>query len=79
MIWDFSVTQQKHALTCTDLYRLLFQSLCNTSLIPPKREIHETVNFRNFCKLFTNKFAAFLWHFRTAFSNGKNETKKQGI
>ena len=65
MIWDFSVIQQKHALTCPGLYRLIFQSLYNTSLISPKREIDETVNFRNFRKLFTNKFAAFFvvfWH-----------------
>ena len=65
MIWDFSVIQQKHALTCPGLYRLIFQSLYNTSLISPKREIDETVNFRNFRKLFTNKFASFFvvfWH-----------------
>ena len=59
MIWDFSIIQQKHALTCPDLYSLIFQSLYHTSFILPKREIDETVNFRNFCKLFKNIFAAF--------------------
>ena len=65
MIWDFSIIQQKHALTCPGLYRLIFQSLYQTSLILPKWEIDEIVNFRNFRKLFTNKFAAFyvaLWY-----------------
>ena len=33
MIWNFSIIQQKHALTCPGLYRLIFQSLYhNTSL-----------------------------------------------
>ena len=65
MIWDFSVIQQKHVLTCPGLYRLTFQSLYHTSLISSKWEIDETVNFLNFCKLFTNTFAAFFvvfWH-----------------
>ena len=58
MILDFSVIQQKHALTCPGLYRLIFQSLYHTSLISPSRwEIDETVRFWNFCKLFTNKCA----------------------
>ena len=60
MIRNFSVIQQKHALTCPGLYSLIFQSLYHTSLISSKREINETENFRNFHKLFTNKFAAFL-------------------
>ena len=55
MTWDFSVIQQKHALTCSGLYRLIFQSLCDTSLISLRWQLDETVNFRNFCKLFTNK------------------------
>ena len=50
MIWDFSVIQQKHALTCLGLYKLIFQTFYHTSLILPKREIDETVHFRNFCK-----------------------------
>ena len=59
--------------------RLIFQSLNHIFLISPSRwEIDETVNFQNFCKLFTNKFATFLGHFGTPFSNGKNETKWQG-
>ena len=74
----FSVIQQKHALTCPGLYRLIFQSLYDTSLISPRWEIDETVNFRNFRKLFTKPCAAFLGHFGTLFSNGKNETKWQG-
>ena len=78
MIWDFSVIQQKHALTWPGLYRLIFQSLYDTSLISPRWEIDETVNFRNFRKLFTKSCAAFLGHFGTLFSNGKNETKWQG-
>ena len=65
MIWDFSVIQQKHTLTCPGLDRLIFQSLYHLSLILPKREIDEAVNFQNFRKFFTNKFAAFFvvfWH-----------------
>ena len=65
MIWDFSIIEQKHALTCPVLYRLIFQSLYHTSLILAKREIDETVNFRNFCKLFRNKYAVLFvtfWH-----------------
>ena len=27
--------------------------------MPPQQEIEETVNFRNFCKFFTNKLSAF--------------------
>ena len=79
MILDFSVNQQKHALTCPGLYRLIFQSLYHTSLISPSSwEIDETVNFRNFRKLFTNKFSTFSGYFGTLFSNRKNETKWQG-
>ena len=47
------------------MYRLIFQSLYHTSLISQKREIDETVNFRNIRKLLTNKFPAFFavfWH-----------------
>ena len=65
MIWDFSVIQQKDTLSCLGLYRLIFQSLYYTSLILPKREIDEIINFGNFCKLFINKFATFFlafWH-----------------
>ena len=57
MIWDFSIIQQKHALTFLGLYRLIFQPLCHISLILPKQEIGEIVNLKNFRKLFTNKFA----------------------
>ena len=55
MTWDFSVIQQKHALTFPGLYRLISQSLYDTSLISLRWKNNETVNFRNFCKLFTNK------------------------
>ena len=75
MIWDFSIIQQKDALTCPSLYRLIFQSLFHTSLILPKREIGEIINFQNFFKLFINKFASFFQHFGTPFPNEKNETK----
>ena len=52
-----SVIQQKHALTFPDLHSLIFHSsLYHTSLISARWEINETVNFRNFRKLFTNKF-----------------------
>ena len=44
MIKDFSVIQQKHALTCVGLYGLIFQSLYYTSLISPQREIDERVH-----------------------------------
>ena len=47
------------SLISPGLYGLIFQSLYHTSLISPTWEIDETVNFRNFCKLFTNKFATF--------------------
>ena len=65
MIWDFSIIRQKHALTCPSLYGLICQTLYHTSLISPKRELDETVNFRNFRNLLTNKFSAFFlafWH-----------------
>ena len=58
-------------LTCPDLYRLIFQTLYHTSFVSPKRDIDETVNSRNFHKLFTNKFSTFLWHFGALFSNRK--------
>ena len=62
-IWNFSVIQKKHTLTCPGFYRLIFQSLYHTSLISPRQEIEETQwqwngSFRNFCKLFTNKLVA---------------------
>ena len=72
MIWEFYIIRQKHVLTCPGLYRLIFQSLYRTSLILPKLEIDETVNFQNFRKLFQNKFAAFLIyapHFQTGKTN----------
>ena len=59
------------SLACPDLYKLIFQTFYHTSLISPKREIDETVNFRNFRKLFTNKFSPFLWHFGTHFQTAK--------
>ena len=65
MIWDFSIIQQKHALACPSLYRLICQTLYYTSLISLKRELDETVNFRNLRNLLTNKFSAFFvafWH-----------------
>ena len=71
MIWDFSVIQQKDFLTCPVFYGLIFKSLYHTSLISPRWEIDETVNFQNLCKLLTNKFAAFFFfgilapHFQT--------------
>ena len=64
------------SLACLDLYKLIFQTFYHTSLISLKREIDETVNFRNFCKFFTKKLSAFLWHFGTPFSDGKNERSK---
>ena len=58
-------------ITCPGFYRLIFQSLYDTSsLISPKWEIDETVNFHNFCKFFTNKCDAFFGYFGTLFSNG---------
>ena len=68
--------------TCPDLsefIQALFQSLYHTFLISPKREIDETVNFRNFHMLFRDKFAAFFVAFQDPiFSNRKNETKCHG-
>ena len=52
MIWDFSIIQQKDALTCPGLYRLTFQSFYYTSLILPNRALEGIINFRNFRKLF---------------------------
>ena len=52
--------EQKHAPTCPGLFRHGFQSLYHTSFISPKREIDDTVNFRNFRKSFTNKFCGVL-------------------
>ena len=77
-IWNFSYIQQKHALTCPGLYRPIFPSLCHTSLISPRREINETVDFRNFRTLFPNMLSMSLWHFGTLFLNGKNKTKWHG-
>ena len=64
------------SLVCLHLYKLIFQTFYHTSLISPKREIDETVNFQNFCKFFTSKLSAFLWYFDTPFSDGKNERSK---
>ena len=62
------------SLNCPDLYKHIFQTFYHTSLISPKREIDETVNFRNFCKLFTNTFSAFLMDFGTPyFQTGKTK------
>ena len=75
MVWDFSIVQQKHALTCPGFYRLIFQSLYYTSLILPQQEADEIINFSKLLRrMFINKFAAFfrLWH---PFPKGKNETK----
>ena len=73
MIWDFSSIQQKHALTCPGLYRLIFQSLNQTSLILSKQEIDELINFQNFHKLFINKFAAFFGILASHFQIGKTK------
>ena len=71
-----SVIQQKHALTWPGLYRLVFQPLFDTCLISPRWEIDDTVNFRDFRKLFTNKFSAFLGILAPYFQTGK--TKRSG-
>ena len=77
MIWDFSIIRQKHALTCPSLYGLICQTLYHTSLISPKRELDETVNFRNFRNLLTNKFSAFFFGILAPqFQTGK--TKQSG-
>ena len=47
----------KGCLTFPDLYRLIFQTFYH---FLAKREIDKTVNFRNYRKLFTNKYSAFL-------------------
>ena len=73
-----SVIQQKHVLNCPSLCRLIFQSLYHTSLISPKQEINEIVNFWNFRKCSQINLLRFLWHFGTPFSNGKNKMKWQG-
>ena len=59
------------------VYRLIFQSLFDTSLISPRWEIDETVNFRNFPKLFTNKcIYPFFGILAPYFQTGK--TKRSG-
>ena len=73
MIWDLSVIQQKYALAWPGLYRLIFQKLYDTSLTSPRWYIDETVNFRNFPKLFTNKCAAFLGILAPYFQAGKTK------
>ena len=75
MIWDFSVIQQEHALTCPDLYRHIFQSLYHIPLTTSRWEIDKTVHFQNFRK-FTNNFATFLWYFGIQFSNGKKQIER---
>ena len=75
---EISVIQQKHALTCPGLYRLIFQSLYATSLISPRWQIDETVHFRNFHKLFTNKCATYFGYFGTPFSNEKKRNEVAG-
>ena len=73
IIWDFPVIQKKHALTWSGLYRLIFQSIYDTSLMSPGWEIDETVNFRNFCKLLTSKWAAFSNILAPCFQTGKTK------
>ena len=63
------------SLACPDLYKLIFHTsyIYHTSLISPKREIDETVNFRNFHKFFTNKLSAFLGILAPHFQTGKTK------
>ena len=77
MIWDFSIIQQKHALTCLGLYRLIFQSLYHTSLILPKRKIDEIINFRNFRKLFINNLPWFFGILAPHLEKGKTKQSDQ--
>ena len=66
MTLDFSVFQQK----ATTSHFLV--------LSPSRWEIDETVNFRKFRKLFRNKYAPFLSHYGTPFSNGKKRNEVAG-
>ena len=59
------------SLTCPDLHWLIFQTFYR---FLAKREFDETVNFRNFCKLFTNKwFTIFQCILAPHFQTGKTK------
>ena len=60
---SFGSSSSEMSLICPDLYKLIFQTFYHTSLILPKREIDETVNFRNFrkCSQVIRVFMVF-WH-----------------
>ena len=60
------------------LGRVYIGSFFNLYMTLPWWQIDETVNFRNFRKLFTNKCATFFGHYGTLFSNRKNEIKWHG-
>ena len=73
----FFYIQQKHALTCPGLHRLIFQSLYHTSLILPKRKIDEIINFRNFRKLFINNLPWFFGILVPHLEKGKTKQSDQ--
>ena len=75
MIWDFSIIQQKHALTCPGLYRLILQSLYHTSLILPKRKNDN--KFSKLSQVVLNKFSAFLGILAPHFETGKTKRSDQ--
>ena len=75
--WSGILCYAKACPICLGLYRLIFQSLYDTSLVTPRWEVDGTVNFHNFRKLFTNKCLTFFGPFGTLFSNGENEMKRQ--
>ena len=72
----------KRNLALNDLGFLCYSAKATTShflvLSPSRWEIDETVNFRKFRKLFRNKYAAFLRHYGTPFSNGKKRNEVAG-
>ena len=74
----FSIIHQKHALISPGLYRLIFQSLYHTSLVLPKGEIDEIIDFRNFRKLLINKSAPSFRYFGTPFPKWEKRNEVTG-
>ena len=68
---SFGSSSSGMSLICPDLYKLIFQTFYHASLILPKREIDEAVNFRNFRKFFTSKLSAFYGILAPHFQTGK--------
>ena len=64
--------------SCLGLYRLIFQYLYHTSLIPSKRETDEIVNFRNFASCSQKKLPRFCGILAPHFQTGKMRRSDKG-